>query len=396
MRARALPWLALALALLVALSGEAKGPDAGQAPKLILVTFDGVRVEEVFAGLDAAVFDSVLRPKGRRTSDSETYRRFWAPTREARRRQLMPFLWGTLLARHGSITGDRERGSHVRLANAHRLSYPGYSEILTGRAHDDVIAGNDRRRTPYPSVLEAMREQLHLSREETAVFASWDILGLVAESRPGSLFVNAGPAAYDHPDGVVQRLSQMQFDTPTPWEHVRPDAYTFEFALAHLREHHPRVLYIALDETDDLAHDGRYEAVLEALHRYDRWLERLWRTLEADPFYRGRTSLVITADHGRGRTPTGWRDHGPGIEGSEDVWVATVSPDDPRRGADIGGEPRTHGDLAQAMARLMGVSFLPQDERGQAEKDQEAEAVGGEGEEHARPVRRIAAAALQR
>ena len=339
----------LALGFLVSLTGEAGAPNR-PAHNVVLVTFDGVRVEEMFDGLDPAVLESAL--EGRRLADSDSYRRFWAPSREERRLKLMPFFWGTLMKSHGAVTGDRARGRHVRVRNVHRLSYPGYTEMLTGAARDETIHGNEPRRSPHPSVLQMLARQLHLQPEQAAVFASWDTIGLIAESEPGRLFVNAGPARYAHDDPVVQRLSELQFDTPTPWDRVRPDAYTFEFALAHLRAHHPRLLYVALDETDDLAHDGRYEAVLEALHRYDRWLERLWDELQSDRFYRGRTSLVITVDHGRGRTPRDWRQHGAGIEGSDDIWVALAGPPEARRLWES-ATPRLQGDVAALLARLM-------------------------------------------
>jgi hypothetical protein len=357
MKHRVLAGLALAPALLFTLSGEAGAPDPRAEHNLVLVTFDGVRVEEMFGGLDAAVLEGVLREKGRSLRDSATYHRFRAPTREERRLRLLPFFWGVLMRSHGSIAGDRDRGSHVRVANAHRLSYPGYAEMLTGDVQDDVIRDNEPRRNPHPSVLETLARELRLRPEQAAVFASWDTMGLVVESAPGRLFVNAGPVPYAHHDPLVRRLSELQFDTPTPWERVRPDAYTFEFALTHLRTHRPRVLYIALDETDDLAHDGRYEAVLEALHRYDRWLARLWEQLQADPFYRGRTSLVVSVDHGRGRTPQDWRHHGAGIAGSEDVWLAVAGPDTARRGDAAGPESRAHGELAGTLAGLMGVDL---------------------------------------
>ena len=54
----------------------------------------------------------------------------------------MPFFWGTL-ARQGVVLGNVTKGSSVQVTNAYRVSYPGYSEILTGRAQDDVIRGND-------------------------------------------------------------------------------------------------------------------------------------------------------------------------------------------------------------------------------------------------------------
>ena len=39
--------------------------------------------------------------------------------------------------------------------------------------------------------------------------------------------------------------------------------------MAHLRRAQPRVLYLALGETDDWAHDGRYDRVLETYARTD-------------------------------------------------------------------------------------------------------------------------------
>ena len=38
--------------------------------------------------------------------------------------------------------GNPARGSRVHLTNAHAFSYPGYAEMLLGRAHDDAINSN--------------------------------------------------------------------------------------------------------------------------------------------------------------------------------------------------------------------------------------------------------------
>ena len=35
-------------------------------------------------------------------------------------------------------------------------------------------------------------------------------------------------------------------------------------------------------------------------------LADLWTTLEAHPAYGGKTTLIVTTDHGRGLTPTDW------------------------------------------------------------------------------------------
>ena len=75
---------------------------------------------------------------------------------------------------------------------------------------------------------------------------------------------------FESPEPGVRRDSELQFATPTPWDSVRHDAYTVRFAMDHLARHRPRVLYLALGETDDWAHDGRYDRVLETYTRTDR------------------------------------------------------------------------------------------------------------------------------
>ena len=220
-------------------------------PSVVLVTLDGARIEEMFGGLDAAVVSSQLRD-GQRLEDQPLYKRFWAPTPEERRAKLMPFFWGTLMREHGSIAGDPARGSRVHLTNDHAFSYPGYSEMLLGRAHDDTIKSNAPIRNPYPRCSSSSRAGGAIN-EQVAVFTSWGVFSAIVEHTEGALTVNAGFEAFESPNGEVQRQSALQFETPTPWNDVRHDAYTFRFAMDHLARHKPRVLYLALGETDDWA-----------------------------------------------------------------------------------------------------------------------------------------------
>ncbi len=317
---------------------------------VVLVTLDGARVEEIFGGLDAGVLQATLK-KDETLAASPIYQRYWAETGEARRARVMPFFWGTLMRDHGSIAGNRALGSVVSLQNRHGFSYPGYSEILVGAAHDDVIKSNDPTRNPYPTVLELLRRKIGATAEQVALFASWDVFNAIGESREGAITINAGFEPFAHRDPDIARLSALQFETPTPWNSVRHDAYTFRFALAHLATARPRVLYLALGETDDWAHGGRYDRVLETYTRTDTYLKELWTWLQSQNEYRGRTSLLITTDHGRGRTPGDWRNHGETYLGSGDTWMAFVTPAMKTR-----GEWRQHAPLttAQAAATIVG------------------------------------------
>jgi hypothetical protein len=245
----------------------------------------------------------------------------------------------------------------VVLRNGHRFSYPGYAEILLGEAHDAIISSNDRVQNPYTTLLEELKTHLGLPASKAAAFASWEVFNEIVEHVPGALTVNAGYEAFDHAEASVRELARMQFETPTPWNSVRHDAYTFGLAMAHLRSARPRVLYLALGETDDWAHDGRYDRVLETYARTDEYLRQLWTWLQSQDDYRGRTHLLITTDHGRGRTPADWRSHGAKIDGAQDVWMAFVSPRLARRGEWAGHAPLSTSQAAATMAGWMGLDW---------------------------------------
>jgi len=325
-------------------------------PKLILITLDGARIEEMFGGLDVTALRSTMR-QNQKVEGQSVYRRFWAETAEQRREKLMPFFWGTLMREHGSIAGNVRIGSAATLTNRHRFSYPGYAEILLGEAHDEVIASNDPVRIPYVTLLEELKRSLRLPQAGVAVFTSWDVFSAIVEHEEGALTVNDGFRAFDHPDPQIRQLSELQFQTPTPWEAVRHDVYTFRFAMAHLKTARPQVMYLALGETDDWAHDGRYDRVLEAYARTDEQLRELWTWLQSDDEYRGRTHILLTTDHGRGRTGQDWRNHGADVEGAQDVWIAFVSPDMPRRGEWREQPALRSNQIAATLAAWMGLDW---------------------------------------
>jgi hypothetical protein len=360
MRTRAIAWrtwtwvggvvLALALAA-VPLAQPAPAADA-----VVLLTLDGARHEEVFGGLDVEVLKTTLREK-ERLEDSPVYRRFWAPTAEERRRKLLPFFW-KLVTEQGSIAGNPALGSDVRLANQKRFSYPGYAEILVGRALDDAITSNDPVRNPEETVLERLRRDLKLTREQVATFASWDVFNAIAEHSEDATTVNAGHEALAIPGDEVALLNTLQDDARAPWNDARLDVFTFRLAMAYLRHARPRVLYLAFNDTDSWAHEGRYDRTLEAYARSDRQLEQLWTWLQSQPDYRGRTHLLITTDHGRGGAADGgWRHHGEKVPVADRVWMAFVSPKMAQRGEWRGGPPLSTSQIAATLAGWVGVDW---------------------------------------
>lgn len=353
-------WLlvGVAIAAAIAVWPAGGGAQTRRTENVVLVTLDGARWQEIFTGMDELLLQ-VSKPR-EDYKRLPVYREFSGATPTERREKLMPFLWRTLVADHGFIAGDRTAGSIVSVTNRMWFSYPGYSEILTGQAHDAEIDSNDPIRNPFPSVFQFLVRRVPLSPPQVATFASWGTFSAIVESEVDATTVNAGPQRYEAPGADLQLLNALQQETPMGWENTRRDAYTFRFAMDYLKRAKPRVLYIAFDETDDWAHDGHYDLVLTMLHRTDAYLRELWTALQADPQYRGKTTLIVTTDHGRGKTATDWGRHGKDVAGADEIWLAIASPDSQRRGLWRDGPPLYQNQIAATIASLFGLSYREQ------------------------------------
>lgn len=348
-------WLAVAGFVVL---GVCVGRVAAQAPTapahVVLVTLDGARHQEVFGGMDVDVLRSTVVEGP--VEESDAYRKYWAPTPEARRAKLLPFFWGTLM-NEGWVAGNPAAGSTVRITNGHRFSYPGYAELLAGETHDEVIKSNDAVQNPYETVLEFVRRRLNLSPSQVAAFASWQTIERIAQRTPRAITTNAGVQRLGAADTQGQQLDRLQFEARSPWDLVRLDAFTFRLGLAYMKAHRPRLFFFSFDETDDWAHDGKYGHVLDAYARTDQFLRELWAYLQSEPSYRGRTTLIITTDHGRGRTTSTWRSHGRDIDGAEEIWLAVIGPGSVRRGEWRDAPPLYQNQVAATIAQLFGLDF---------------------------------------
>jgi len=322
---------------------------------IILITADGLRWQDLFGGMDPMLKD---QKSAGMEGGAALKAKLWRDTPKDRRKALMPFFWGTL-APKGVVLGNVNKRSSVRVTNAYRVSYPGYAEILTGRAQDVAIRGNDAVRNPAPTVLEFLRGKLGLPTSQVALFGSWEMFQLIGEHQPGSIVINAGYRNYDgpHNSARMHELSALQFEVLSPWTEERHDYITFEMALEYLRTAKPRVLHIAFDETDDWAHDKRYNRVLDAIGYLDGCLRKLWQAVDDSPEYRGKTTLVVTSDHGRGGTLADWNSHGKDVPGAEQIWIAVIGPDTPARGEVENSGEVFQRDIAPTILDLMGIDY---------------------------------------
>jgi hypothetical protein len=337
--------------LLLALAGLAAVPAFAQTPSrnVVVITIDGLRWQEVFGGADEAYFKrdakGVMAPVSRKYAGDSA---------EARRARLMPFMWN-VIAKQGQIFGDASSGSRSHVTNGLWFSYPGYSEMFSGVA-DLRVDSNNKVPNPNVTVLEWLNSRPGVAGK-IAAFGSWDVLPFILNTERSHLSVGSGFKPVPDPKTPREReINEFAVDLPAYWDYGTFDAPIVYAALEELKTRKPRVLYIMLGEGDEWAHEGRYDLYLDATRRADRFIERIWTTLQSLPEYRDRTTLLITTDHGRGATLKDWSDHGKDVPAAEDTWMAALGPEVPALGVRKNVVVTT-SQLAATIAAVVGEDF---------------------------------------
>ena len=340
--------------LFVLLAALAVSPAMAQrkTKNLIIVTLDGMRWQEVYRGADSVLINSKF------TNDKEDVKkRYWAATPQERRAILFPFLWSTV-AKQGQLYGDRDAGGKDEIANPYKFSYPGYNEIFTGFP-DVRMNTNDPIVNPNMNVLEYINRQKGFEGKVIA-FSSWERFPQILNVNRSGLPVYSGYSGLKNADanGRLKYLNELQRNVPHYVnDSTRSDFVTYEYSKEYLNQYKPRVLYMAFDETDDMAHNGNYKSYLEFAKQEDGFIKSLWEMVQADPFYKNNTTLIITCDHGRGYEQLdSWRHHGSDVAGAEQTWFAVIGPDTAPLG-EVKAGTTYHKQLAQTMAQLLGLDF---------------------------------------
>lgn len=335
--------------VLYALGVGASGP----AENLVIVTFDGLRWQELFGGADARL----MTPEAKTHGDAAYLReKYGADTAEARREKLLPFFWNEI-AVQGQVYGHAESNSPSVVTNGLNFSYPGYSEMMTGVV-DPRVDSNAKKNNETVNVLEWLNGQPGFV-DSVAAFTSWDVFPFILNAERSKVPVNSGWVDLTvSPDADrLVTLNEASREIPHYWDSVRFDYFTFHGALEYVKARSPRVLYVSFGETDDWAHDNRYDMYLESAHRTDDYIRRLWEMLQSLPAYAGKTALLLTTDHGRGDTVADWTGHGSEVLGCERIWIALYGAGVEARGL-VADTPTTQAQVAATGAALLGLDFM--------------------------------------
>jgi hypothetical protein len=329
-------------------------PPAPKTRNVVLIVSDGLRWQEIFTGADPTLLNE---KDGGIWDDGNRLRRdYWRDDVVERRRALFPFLWG-VVAKQGQIFGNQSRGSVAHVTNGLAFSYPGYNEMLSGHP-DSRIDSNEFGINPNLTVFEWLN-RLPEFQGKVAVYATWSVFADIFNEKRSHLVMQAG---WDPPEkGTLtprQDLLNRLYSTTTRLDDDDVyDSFLQIPLLEYVRNSHPRVLFVGYGETDNWAHAGRYDLVLESAHQFDRFTDELWNTMQSMPEYRDQTTFIITTDHGRGSGPVDWKEHGVDQKGSENIWIAVLGPDTPALGERANIAAVTQAQIAATVVALLGKDY---------------------------------------
>jgi hypothetical protein len=350
--AKVLGWtLFAALAALEPVAASAA--PAFKTENVVVIVTDGLRWQEVFHGAETALVSD--KPGG--VEDvAATKVAFWRENAKERRDLLLPFLWTTVV-KEGQIYGNVDTGSSSQVTNGYKFSYPGYNEIITG-AGDQRIDKNEFGPNPNVSVFEWLNGMSEF-HDRVAIVGGWDVFPLIFNRERSHLPMRTG---WDTPVtgeatpreellNTLYRTTTREF-SEMPW-----DAFLQQTLLDYVETYKPRVLFVGYGETDEWAHNGRYDLVLQSAHHVDGFIRELWTTMQAMPQYKDRTTFIITTDHGRGDGPENWKHHDWNVEGAENMWIAVLGPDTPALGERRNTARVTQSQIAATVARLLAKDW---------------------------------------
>ena len=283
------------------LKAIAAEPTKGIAENVILVIIDGLRNDEAF--------------------DDPTH-------------QYIPHIWNDLRPQGVINTSFWNTGITLTTA-AHATIFTGVRQPFANQG----IASADQR-AKYPNIFEYYRKQKNVPQEKV-----WFI--------SGKGIITAGAHHSLHPDYANLGASiDKYWDTE---EDTKPDDYIWPTVQQTMDQYHPSLLMINLRDVDHYGHQGVYTGYTDKIIVADQIVYDLWQKIQNDPYYKDKTDLIVTTDHGRNSEGywTSFKDHGHHCHGNRHIMFLGIGPDFKQN--EVVNIRRDHIDIAPTIGAILGV-----------------------------------------
>jgi hypothetical protein len=106
-----------------------------------------------------------------------------------------------------------------------------------------------------------------------------------------------------------------------------PDELSVYVVRQLMRQEAPSLLWITMHDID-VAHSGAYSLYIEGIRRTDRLCAEIWKVIQSEPEYAGKTTLFILPDFGRDSDEdpggNGFQHHRTGDAPSRTTWMMAL------------------------------------------------------------------------
>lgn len=212
---------------------------------------------------------------------------------------------------------------------------PGHSTILTGTYQKIINTGGER--PDKPTIFEYYRKQKKIKRSKAFVILGKDKLNILTYST--------------HPEyGKKYRAALRKSNFP------EDDIKTYKNIKYVMKKFKPNLIISNFAGVDHAAHDNNWEAYIQKLRIADSLTGVLWNHIQKDPYYRDKTTLIITNDHGRhlDDVKEGFSSHGDSCLGCRHIKLLILGPDTPQGKVDT--TYRQMVDIAPTIGKLLKFS----------------------------------------
>jgi len=136
------------------------------------------------------------------------------------------------------------------------------------------------------------------------------------------------------------------------------DELTFLVSREIMRKFAPKLLVVIFSDVE-AAHFGSYAMHVGGIQTADRLTYQLWQEIEANPAYKGKTTLCVLPEFGRdpdGSSTNGFFNHRANDDSTRDTWMMALGAAVER--PEVIERPIRHIDLCPTLATLLGFRSL--------------------------------------
>ena len=271
--------------------------------------------------------------------------------------------WGKVAPTTPTLFEQFRKGLRVDRSNTWVVASNKALTSLIGASSDSNYGPAYGANVVFPKqlMLQAVVEALRQGR--TANMADRSTVEAELESAmEGSNYEGLGWNVFDASDQLDPRVRTTIQSAIAGFVHsggpTSGDELTFFMTREIMRKFAPQVLVVAFSDVE-AAHFGSYSLHTSGIKTADRLAYQLWQEIQANPDYRGKTTMVILPEFGRdpdGSSTNGFFNHRANVDSTRDTWMMTL-------GAGV-DRPQTierpihHIDLCPTLAKLLGCPLL--------------------------------------